>query len=90
MACVMHLEGMKTIKLKKIGLLAGAVLVSCSWNVMPLRALDNPINPNAPSPNSGVAPGHRAAGSFTARRPGNLPKYGPRTHAYTGVTKQTP
>jgi len=86
----MRHESMKTIHLQKIGIVTGAVLLGCSWNVMPLRALDNPINPNAPSPNSGVAPGHRAAGSFTARRPGNIPKYGPRPHSYTGVTKETP
>jgi hypothetical protein len=64
-----------------------------SLSLPSLRAdsdLKNPVDPNAPTPNAGVAPGHRAAGAFTARRPGNLPKDGPTPHSYTGVTKDTP
>jgi hypothetical protein len=84
---------MKTITssgLRKIAVLAGAIIIASSMEVMPVKALDNPINPNAPSPNSGVAPGNRAAGSFTARRPGNLPPYGSKPHSFTGVTCETP
>ena len=87
MAQPMHLKGMKT------HLLTVAIFTACALSSLPVMAsgdLNNPINPNAPSPNSGVAPGHRAAGDFTARRPGNLPKYGPQSHSYTGVTKDTP
>jgi hypothetical protein len=85
---------MKTLKLsllRKLTLLAGAIIItSFVSDALPAADLSNPINPNAPSPNAGVAPGARAAGSFTARRPGNLPKYGPRPHSYTGVTRETP
>jgi hypothetical protein len=84
---------MKTIKatsLRNLAVLAGTILIAGALNTTPVRALDNPINPNAPSPNSGVHMGHRSAGAFTARRPGNLPKYGPRTHSFTGVTQSTP
>ena len=71
--------------------LAGTIVITAFANDV-LRAADlsNPINPYAPSPNSGVTRGHLAAGSFTARRPGNIPKYGPRPHSFTGVTKGTP
>jgi hypothetical protein len=75
---------------RKISVLAGAILISSSLNIMPVKALDNPVNPNMPSPNSGVTPGHRSAGSFASKRPGNLPKYGPQSHSFTGVTKETP
>jgi len=86
---------MKTIKssfAKELAILGGAILVAGALSTSSIRAsdLDYPINPNAPSPNAGVAPGHRAAGAFTARRPGNIPKYGPRPHSYTGVTSTTP
>jgi len=78
---------MKTIH---SSVLAGAIMIASVFSTMPVQALDNPINPNAPSPHSGVAPGNRAAGSFASRRPGNLPRYGARPHSYTGVTTQTP
>jgi len=87
---------MKTITsslTKQFSILATAILIAGSLNTTYLRASDdlsNPINPNAPSPNSGVTMGHRAAGASTARRPGNLPKYGSRAHSYTGVTSETP
>ena len=78
---------MKTIH---SSLLAGAIVIAAAFSAMPVQALDNPINPNAPSPHAGVAPGNRASGSFASRRPGNLPKYGACPHNYTGVTTQTP
>ena len=74
----------------KLAVLAGAILIASALNTLPVRAHDNPINPNAPTPHSAVAPGHRASGYFASRRPGNLPAYGGRTHAYTGVTSKTP
>ena len=77
-------------RLKKLCALAVATLVAGVLNGLPLSAIDNPINPDAPSPNAGVAPGHRAAGDSTARRPGNLPKYGPQPHSFTGVSSKTP
>jgi len=90
----MRIQNMKTLKLsllRKLTLLAGAVVITAFVNdTLPAADLKNPINPNAPSPNAGVAHGTRSAGSFTARRPGNLPKYGPHTHSYTGVTRGTP
>ncbi len=90
----MRIQGMKTLKLsllRKLILLAGATVLTAFVNgPLPASDLGNPINPNAPSPNAGVAPGDSAAGPSTARRPGNLPKYGPRPHSYTGVTKDTP
>jgi hypothetical protein len=76
--------------LGKISVLAAAILATSAFQTLPVRALDNPINPNAPSPNAGVERGARAAGDSTARRPGNLPKYGPRSHSFTGVTSKTP
>ena len=83
---------MKTIhtSLPKIAFLAGVIAIATTFNTLPVQALDNPVNPNAPSPNAGVAPGHRAAGNFASKRPGNLPAYRGRTHAYTGVTSKTP
>jgi len=86
---------MKTFKsslLRKLTLLAGAVILTAFVNDnLPAKDLSNPINPDGPSPNAGVAPGARAAGDFTARRPGNLPKYGHhRYHSYTGVDSRTP
>ena len=87
---------MKTIKstfVKKFGILASTILIAGTMGTASVRASDdlsNPINPNAPSPNAGVAQGNRAAGAFTARRPGNIPKYGPRPHSYIGVTPATP
>ena len=84
---------MKTITssgLRKIFVLMGAVLVASALDTTPVRALNLPFNGNLPSPNSGVAPGHRSAGAFTARRPGNLPIWGPRPHSFTGVTMKTP
>jgi hypothetical protein len=85
---------MKTIQtpfLRQASVLVAAILVAGTLNFSTARALSNPINPDGPTPNAGVAPGHRAAGAFTARRPGNIPKYGPqRQHSYTGVTKDTP
>jgi hypothetical protein len=90
----MRFKDMKTLKsslLRKFTLLAGtAVVTAFVTDTLPARDLNNPVNPNAPSPNAGIASGHRAAGAFTARRPGNLPKYGPRAHSFTGVTSQTP
>ena len=83
---------MKTIQpilSQRAAVLMSAVLLAASL----ARAdsdLNNPVDPYAPSPNAGVTPGHRAAGAFTARRPGNLPKYGPQSHSFTGVTKDTP
>jgi hypothetical protein len=43
-----------------------------------------------PNPNA-MAPGDTrgAPGNSTSRRPGNLPAYGARPHAYTGVTCKT-
>jgi hypothetical protein len=78
--------------LRMAAVMTAVVLGVGSLGLSNLRAdsdLKNPINPNAPTPNAGVAPGHRAAGDFTARRPGNLPKGKP-THSFTGVTDQTP
>jgi hypothetical protein len=85
---------MKTLKspwLRRLTLLTGTIVIAAFTNdILPGADLSNPINPNEPSPNAGVAPGHRAAGAFTARRPGNLPKYGPTPHSFTGVTPDTP
>jgi hypothetical protein len=87
---------MKTIRaawLRRAGAAMSAAVFMGSLSLPSLRGdseLQNPVNPNAPTPNAGVAPGHRAAGNFTARRPGNLPKYGPVPHSYTGVSKDTP
>ncbi len=76
--------------LLKLAVLAGAILIVSALNTLPVRALDNPVNPNASTPNSGVVPGHRPSGDFASKRPGNLPPYGGRAHAYTGVTSKTP
>ncbi len=74
-----------------VWLTAALIATSLDFSSVGARATtDGPFHPNSPTPNAGVAPGHRASGDFTARRPGNLPPYGPRTHAYTGVTHKTP
>lgn len=95
MAWPMHREIMKTIRVhltRPAASAVSAILVAGALSVSAVRAtaLDNPINPNAPSPNSGVAPGHRAAGDFAARRSGFYPTWRGQSHSYTGITKDTP
>ncbi len=80
----------QSCRVKKLCALAAAAIVASVLNALPVSALDNPINPDSPSPNAGVSAGHRAAGDSTARRPGNLPKYEPQSHSSTGVSNKTP
>ena len=83
---------MLTFSSLRTGALVGCAVVLTVFADAALLASDlsNPVNPNAPSPNAGVAPGHRAAGPSTARRPGNLPKYGPPPPSSSGVDSRTP
>jgi hypothetical protein len=87
---------MKTIRaawLRRAGAVMSAAVFVGSMSLPSLRGdsdLNIPSDPNAPTPNAGVVPGHRAARNFTARRPENLPKYGPVPHRYTGMSKDAP
>jgi hypothetical protein len=80
MAWAMRMKGMKTTHCRAW---LCALLVSLA---LPVYADSNTFpNPDA------IAPGNTRGtpGNATARRPGNLPDYGPRPHAYTGVTRHT-